>query len=58
MADYASISRGLEDFERLLANAGLSEREAQALRSIVLSMTAAEAAEMLGVSASTVGSYR
>ncbi|QOY61430.1 helix-turn-helix transcriptional regulator [Thermophilibacter immobilis] len=58
MVDQRFSSPGPADFERLLADTGLSEREAQALLSVVLSQTAAEAAGALGVSASTMGSYR
>lgn len=54
----SQIARGPEAFEHLLELAGLSEREADAARTVVLGMTAAEAAPKLGVSASTVGSYR
>lgn len=52
------ICHGPEPVEHLFACAGLSEREADAVRSVVLSMTAAEAAPCMGVSLSTVGSYR
>lgn len=58
MAEAASIKHGPDDFERLLERARVSEREAQAARSVALAMTAAEAAPLMGVSASTVGSYR
>ena len=53
-----AISHGPEPVEHLFACAGLTEREADAVRSVALSMTAAEAALFMGVSASTVGSYR
>lgn len=58
MSTEQPIPRGPEDFEQLLSNAGLSERETQAIRSAALSMTANEAARLMGVSPSTVGSYR
>lgn len=58
MSECMSIMQGPEDFERLLKRAGLSEREAQAARSAVLGLTAGQAAPVIGVSASTVGSYR
>ena len=53
-----AIPRGPEPVEHLLVCASLSEREADTVRSVVLSMTAVEAASCMGVSASTVGSYR
>lgn len=58
MAKATLTMHGPDDFERLLERAGVSEREAQAVRSVALSMTAAEVAPFMGVSASTVGSYR
>ena len=58
MAEQSGIPRGPDAFEHLLVCAKLSEREAQAVRSVVLGMTAQEAAPLMGVSASTVGSYR
>lgn len=58
MPDGLVGGSGSESFERLLEAKGLSERESQAVRSVVLSMTAAEAAPVIGVSPSTVGSYR
>lgn len=58
MSDRDLIPQGPSDFERLLSRADLSEREAQAVRSVALSLTAAEAAPLIGVSSSTVGSYR
>ena len=58
MSDIKSIPHGPQEFERLLVLAKLSERESQAIRSVALSMTAAEAAPIIGVSESTVGSYR
>ncbi len=58
MAARNSIPQGPKSFERLLVSAKLSEREKQAVRSVVLSMTASEAAVIIGVSSSTVGSYR
>ena len=58
MASCNSIPKGPQSFERLLARAKLSKREEQAVRSVVLSMTASEAAPIIGVSSSTVGSYR
>ena len=58
MPDHPSIPRGPASFEDLLQNAGLSEREADAARTVVLGLTAAEAAPLMGVGASTVGSYR
>ncbi len=45
-------------FERLLSEAGLSEREAEALRTVALGLTAEEAARLMGVTPSTVGTYR
>ncbi|MDO4848375.1 MAG: sigma factor-like helix-turn-helix DNA-binding protein [Coriobacteriia bacterium] len=58
MAEQGGIPRGPDAFEHLLVCAKLCEREAQAVRSVVLGMTAQEAAPLMGVSASTVGSYR
>lgn len=58
MAQQDGIPKGPETFEHLLACAKLSDREAQAVRSVVLGMTAQEAALIIGVSPSTVGSYR
>lgn len=58
MAERDWIPRGPDAFEHLLVCAKLSEREAQAVRSVVLGMTAQEAAPLMGVSVSTVGSYR
>lgn len=58
MSEHICILQGPEAFEHLLEARGLSQREAQAVRSVVLSMTAAEAASLIGVSPSTVGSYR
>lgn len=58
MSDLKSIPHGPREFEQLLVPAKLSAREAQAIRSVALSMTAAEAAPIIGVSGSTVGSYR
>lgn len=58
MSDPSSIPRGPERFENLLHEARLSDREADAVRTVVLGMTANEAAPLIGVSASTVGSYR
>ena len=58
MSDLRSIPHGPREFEQLLVLAKLSTREAQAIRSVALSMTAAEAAPIIGVSESTVGSYR
>lgn len=58
MPDHPSISRGPSSFEDLLQNAGLSEREADAVRTVAMGLTAAEAAPLMGVEASTVGSYR
>ena len=52
------IPKGPKEFESLLLAAKLSERESQAVRSVVFGMTAAEAAPLIGVSSSTVGSYR
>lgn len=54
----ASIHRGPQDFELLLTEAALSEREKQAVRSVALSLTAEEASRLMRVSPSTVGSYR
>lgn len=53
-----SIHRGPQNFEALLTAAALSEREKQAVRSVALSLTAEEASHLMGVSPSTVGSYR
>ena len=58
MSDYASVPRGPKPFEDLLESVGLSEREADAVRTVVLGLTAAEAASLIGVGGSTVGSYR
>ncbi len=58
MAELTCVPHGLNAFESLLAAAKLSEREADAVRSVVLGLTAAQAAPLIGVSASTVGSYR
>lgn len=52
------IPKGPKEFESLLLAAKLSERESQAVRSVVFGMTAVEAAPLIGVSSSTVGSYR
>lgn len=52
------IPKGPKEFESLLLAAKLSERESQAVRSVVFGMTAAEAAPLIGVNPSTVGSYR
>lgn len=52
------VPKGPDRFEELLANCGLSERESDAVRSVVLGFTAAKTAPLMGVSASTVGSYR
>lgn len=52
------IPKGPKELESLLLAAKLSERESQAVRSVVIGMTAAEAAPLVGVSPSTVGSYR
>ena len=46
------------DFERLLYEAGLSEREAEALRTVAQGLTAEEAGQLMGVTPSTVGTYR
>lgn len=53
-----SIPQGPQDFESLLTAAVLSEREKQAVRSVALSLTAERASKLMGVSPSTVGSYR
>lgn len=45
-------------FEQLLSEAGLSEREAEALRTVAQGLTAEEAARLMGVTPSTVGTYR
>ncbi len=58
MADVTCVPHGPDEFEALLGAAGLSAREADAVRTVVLGLTAAEAAALIGVSASTVGSYR
>lgn len=58
MGKMDSIPKGPKEFESLLLAAKLSEREAQAVRSVVFGMTAAQAAPLIGVSPSTVGSYR
>ena len=58
MPDPASVPRGPKPFEDLLKSVGLSEREADAVRTVVLDLTAAEAAPLIGVGGSTVGSYR
>lgn len=44
MPDPASVPRGPKPFEDLLKSVGLSEREADAVRTVVLDLTAAEAA--------------
>lgn len=46
------------DFERLLSEAGLSDREAEALRTVAQGLTAEEAGQLMGVTPSTVGTYR
>lgn len=58
MAELTCVPHGPKAFESLLAAAKVSEREADAVRSVVLGLTAAQAAPLIGVSASTVGSYR
>ncbi len=58
MTDVTSVPHGPDRFEALLDKARLSDREADAVRTVVLGLTAAEAAPLVGVSASTVGSYR
>ena len=58
MAEVACVSHGPDGFEELLGDAKLSEREADAVRTVVLGLTAAQAAPLIGVGASTVGSYR
>lgn len=52
------IEKGPADFEALVSHSGLTEREADSVRSLALGMTASEASKLMGVSASTVGSYR
>lgn len=53
----SSIPHGPLSFENLLQSVGLSsEREADAVRTIVIGLTAADAAHSYGVGASTVGS--
>lgn len=49
MPDPASVPRGPKPFEDLLKSVGLSEREADAVRTVVLDLTAAEAAPPLSV---------
>lgn len=46
MPDPASVPRGPKPFEDLLKSVGLSEREADAVRTVVLDLTAAEAAPL------------
>lgn len=46
------------DFERLLSETGLSDREAEALRTVAQGLTAEEAGQLMGVTPSTVGTYR
>lgn len=46
------------DFKRLLSEAGLSEREAEALHTVIQGLTAEEAGRLMGVTPSTVGTYR
>lgn len=58
MAEVACVPHGPDGFEALLGDAKLSEREADAVRTVVLGLTAAQAAPLIGVGASTVGSYR
>ena len=58
MPGHSSIPHGPLSFENLLQSVGLSEREADAVRTIVIGLTAADAAPLMGVGASTVGSYR
>ena len=58
MPDFTAVPRGPKLFEDLLESAGLSEREADAVRTVVLDLTADEAGSLIGVSGSTVGSYR
>lgn len=58
MSDHHPIPHGPSSFEGMLQSAGLSEREADAARTVVMGLTAAEAAPLMGVGASTVGSYR
>ena len=58
MAEVACVSHGPDGFEELLGDAKLSELEADAVRTVVLGLTAAQAAPLIGVGASTVGSYR
>lgn len=52
------IEKDPADFEALVSRSGLTEREADSVRSLALGMTASEASKLMGVSASTVGSYR
>lgn len=49
---------GSPDFERLLREASLSDREAEAVRTVALGLTAEKAAQLMGVTPSTVGTYR
>ena len=49
---------GSADFERLLREAGLSDREAEAVRTVALGLSAKKAAQLMGVTPSTVGTYR
>ena len=56
--DGSRIPQASPEVERLFAEYGLTDRERDAARSAVHGMTAAAAAEVMGASASTVGSLR
>lgn len=56
--DGSRIPQASLEVERLFAERGLTDRERDAARSAIHGMTAAAAAEVMGVSASTVGSLR
>ena len=56
--DDSRIPRASDEAERRFEECGLTDRERDAARSAVHGMTAAAAAEVMGASASTVGSLR
>lgn len=56
--DDSRIPRASDEVERRFEECGLTDRERDATRAAVHGMTAAAAAEVMGLSASTVGSLR